>query len=211
MGLVGFKGQNHPQQTGKRGALDQVDDRGTDPALFAELADRFGGFDLDVAAATHNAKCARWYSIEDEGLRQPWRGRVWCNPPYSDLAAWCGKAWEEWSVGRPSLIVMLVPASRTEQAWWQDHIEPYRDRPGSPLRTEHLRGRRRFVRPGRDAIGPNERPPFGSALLIWSAPNIGSPTASPPIIRGESEPLTAGAGKVPRRRRSAPDIARSES
>lgn len=172
MGMTGFKAQNHPQQTRKSGALDAVDDRGTDPALFAELAARFGGFTLDVAASSHNAKCERYYSIETDGLAQRWSGRVWCNPPYSDLRAWVEKAWMEWGdefPPCPETIVMLLPASRCEQDWWQDLVEPHRDR-GGDLRTEFLRGRRRFVRPGHTSIEPNNRPPFGSVLLIWERP-----------------------------------------
>lgn len=174
MSLAGFKAQNHPQQTGKRGARDQVDDRGTDSAFMASLEDRFGPFSLDVAAAAHNAKAPRYYTIEEDGLRQPWTGRVWCNPPYSDCGAWVSKAWQEWRhnliqplVG-PSLIAMLLPANRTEQRWWQTDVEPYRDRPGSGLRVEFLRGRMRFDRPGA-VIGPKgDRPPFGCCLLIWT-------------------------------------------
>lgn len=166
MSLVGFKGQNHPQQTDKRGALDEVDDRGTHPTMFDPLQARFG-FTLDVAAAPHNAKCERYYTRADDGLQQPWDGRVWCNPPYSDLKAWVCKAWAEWRRGEVELIVMLVPANRPEQPWWQDEIEPFRDRPHSNLRVEFLRGRTRFIKPGQTDIGPNERPPFGCALLIW--------------------------------------------
>jgi phage N-6-adenine-methyltransferase len=167
-GLVGFRAQNHPQQTSTRGARDEVDDRGTDPALFAELDARFG-FTLDAAASHENAKCDRYFTRDDDGLAMAWTGqRVWVNPPFSDLNAWVAKASLE--AARCPVIVMLVPASRTEQAWWQDHIEPHRDRPGSPLRVEFLRGRRRFVRAGAESIGPNERPPFGCCLLIWSGP-----------------------------------------
>jgi len=167
--LVGFKGRNHPQQVGKNGAKDQVDDRGTDPEFFAELAALFGGFTLDVAAAAHNAKCEAFYSIEDDGLTQPWSGRVWCNPPYSNLAGWVRKAWSEWGRGECERIVMLLPANRCEQGWWQDHVEPERDREGSPLRTAFLRGRLRFIKAGATEIKPNERPPFGCVLLIWEA------------------------------------------
>jgi phage N-6-adenine-methyltransferase len=173
MTLVGFKGQNHPQQIDKRGALDRVDDRGTPPELFDPLNELFG-FTVDVAAAPHNAKCERYYTREQDGLAQDWAGeRVWCNPPYnaSDLAAFTAKAWEEWSYGSvgPRSIVMLVPANRPEQAWWQDHVEPFRDRPGSDLRVEFLRDRRRFIRHdlGHTTVMPNERPPFGVCLLIW--------------------------------------------
>lgn len=165
MTLLGFKANNHPQQTGKRGALDEVDDRGTEPTFWAGLNDRFH-FTLDVAAAPHNAKCERYFTRADNGLEKSWRGEsVWCNPPYSDLAAWVDKAWREYLYAQG--IVMLVPANRTEQGWWQDYVEPRRDRPISPLRVEFLRGRLRFIRAGATEIKPNERPPFGCALLIW--------------------------------------------
>lgn len=185
MSLAGFKASNHPQQTGKRGVRDDVDDRGTDPAFIAQLENRLGKFDLDVAATPDNAKAPRFYTREDDGLTQPWRGLVWCNPPYSDCGAWVRKAWHEWHGTDPRVpkdhywqhardaapyrIVMLLPANRTEQAWWQEWVEPYRDRPDSPLRVEFLRGRMRFDRPSA-VIGPKgDRPPFGCCLLIWGS------------------------------------------
>lgn len=172
MSVVGFKASNHPQQTAKRGALDEVDDRGTHPIYFDPWNERFGGFTLDVAAAPHNAKCERFFTREDNGLLQSWAGeRVWCNPPYSGLDAWLRKAWQEYPDTRG--IVMLLPANRVEQKWWQDHVEPYRDRPGSPLTVEFLPGRMRFIKPGQTDVGPNERPPFGCCLLIWTNPRGG--------------------------------------
>jgi phage N-6-adenine-methyltransferase len=183
MTLAKFRSQNHPQQTAKRGAHHATDDRETAPEVFGPLNERFG-FTLDVAAAApHNAKCERYFTVEDDGLSQPWMSeRVWCNPPYSDCGAWVRKAWSEWrgrenrmawwkrSIAAPDLVVMLLPANRVEQSWWQDHVEPYRDIPGSPLRVEFLRGRMRFIRPNA-VIGPKgDRPPFGCCLLIWSTP-----------------------------------------
>lgn len=163
MSLVKFRAQNHPQQVDVNGALPQVDDRGTAPEFFAALDARFG-FTIDVAAASHNAKCERYFGIEEDGLAQPWAGeRVWCNPPYSDIGAWVKKAWKERDA---EVIVMLLPANRTEQKWWQLYVEPRRDK-GGRLRVEFLRGRLRFVMPGEESIGPNQRPPFGCCLLIW--------------------------------------------
>lgn len=167
MSLAGFKSSNHPQQVAKRGATDR-DNLGTDPALFGALNDRFW-FDLDVAASNYNAKCERFYTPATDGLKGPWAGRVWCNPPYSQIREWVEKAWAEWGAGDAQLIVMLLPANRPEQAWWQDLVEPFRDN-GGALRTEFIRGRQRFVMPGAEAIGPNERPPFGCVLLIWERP-----------------------------------------
>lgn len=164
MSLVGFKAKNHPQQTRYAGSQRHVDDRAMPLADFVSLQERFR-FTIDVAAAAHNAKLPRFYSIEDCGLAASWSGeRVYCNPPYSDVKPWLEKAWSEKDA---ELIVMLLPANRTEQGWWQDLVEPHRDRAGSRLRVEFLRGRRRFLKPGQMEIGPNERPPFGSCLLIW--------------------------------------------
>ncbi len=168
MSIIGFKSQNHPQQTARRGAQDATDDRGTDPAFIAKLEERFGAFDLDVAASEHNHKAPQYYTVEQDGLAQAWTGRVWCNPPYSDCAAWVRKAWSAWVEDEPRLIVMLLPANRCEQRWWQEHVEPYRDRPEYPLTVEFLPGRMRFDRPSA-VVGPKgDRPPFGCCLLIWN-------------------------------------------
>jgi phage N-6-adenine-methyltransferase len=167
--LAGFKASNHPQQLATRGALDEVDDRGTEPEYVRSLESRFGEpFTLDVAAAPHNAKAPRYFTRADDGLQQSWAGeRVWCNPPYSNLYAWVAKAWSEFENTRG--IVMLLPANRPEQKWWQELVEPKRDRPGSPLRVEFLPGRMRFERRDK-TIGPKgDRPPFGCCLLIWEA------------------------------------------
>lgn len=168
---MSFISRNHPQQVGARGPLDEVDDRSTHPDDFAIWDERFGGFTLDAAAAPHNAKCARYFTRADNGLEQSWAGeRVWCNPPYSNLGDWLAKAWDEWmSRNSPPIIAMLLPANRCEQPWWQQHVEPFRDRRGSPLSVEFLPGRLRFIKAGASVIKPNERPPFGCVLLIWAA------------------------------------------
>jgi len=166
MTLLGFRAQNHPQQTIPHGPLDDVDDRATTPVHFAEFEARFGEFTLDVAAAAHNTKCDRYFDRAKDGLRQSWSGEhVWCNPPYSAIEPWVRKAWTE-APGTHG-IVMLLPANRTEQKWWQTQVEPHRDRPGSGLTVEFLPGRMRFIKAGRLDVGPNERPPFGVCLLIW--------------------------------------------
>lgn len=140
MSLVGFHAQNHRQQTKRRGAKPEVDNLATTREVFDPLHERFG-FTIDVAALPHNAKLPRFFTPEQDGLEQGWAGeRVWCNPPYSDIETWLRKAWFEWSdseAGAPELIVMLIPANRTEQRLWQRWIEPFRDgngtRPGEVL------------------------------------------------------------------------------
>lgn len=52
----------------------------TPPELLAKLGD----FDLDPCSPINRPwpMAANHYTIEDNGLKQPWFGRVFCNPPY---------------------------------------------------------------------------------------------------------------------------------
>lgn len=165
MNLVGFKALGHKQQTRYQVSNREIDDRALPPEDFAPLQKRFR-FTFDVAASPKNAKLPRYFTHEHNGLSQSWANeRIYCNPPYSEITPWVAKAWLE--VQSP-MIVLLLPANRTEQGFWQDMIEPYRDRSGSPLTTEFWRGRTRFLKNGQASIRPNERPPFAIVLCIWS-------------------------------------------
>jgi phage N-6-adenine-methyltransferase len=175
--VVGYRARNHPQQVGARGADPAVDDRAITMEDFAPLHARFR-FTVDAAATPQNARLERYWTAGDDALMLPWAGeRVWCNPPYShpSLERWVAKAWAEWDRVPPELIVMLVPANRTEQRWWQLLVEPFRDN-GHGLRAEFLPGRMRFLRNGQQSIGPNEQPPFGCCLLIWGGSGRPGPT-----------------------------------
>jgi len=166
MSLVGFKAQNHRQQVSKRGPKPEVDNLETTPEMFEPLHERFR-FTIDVAALPHNTKCERYFTPDDDGLAQSWAyHRVWCNPPYSNIEPWVAKAHEE--INAP-LVVMLLPANRTEQGWWQRQVEPYRDKlfHAGYMKVEFLPGRPRFIKHGHDRVEPNQRPPFGCCLLIW--------------------------------------------
>jgi hypothetical protein len=108
----------------------------TPPALFAELAAEFGGFDLDPCCTPESALCSAYYTREDDGLMKPWFGHVFMNPPYGKtLGQWMRKAWEESQRG--ALVVCLVPA-RVDTAWWHDyaaHSPTHRTRRPSPWRS----------------------------------------------------------------------------
>lgn len=87
--------------------------------LFDELSDVYGGFTLDPCATQQNAKCERFFTREQDGLKQPWEGKVFCNPPYGrEIGRWVGKAYDASLSG--ALVVCLLPA-RTDTRWWHTH------------------------------------------------------------------------------------------
>lgn len=133
-----------------------TDDWATPWPLVNELAAEFGPFDLDPAASTDNAKAPRFYTLEDDGLVQPWQGRVFCNPPFSKVGQFVRKARESAVAGAVVVIVMVVPV-RTDMGWWHDDLMPYAE-------IRYLRGRLRFIGPDGTTIG---RPSFASAVAVF--------------------------------------------
>ncbi|MGH7634415.1 MAG: DNA N-6-adenine-methyltransferase [Gemmatimonadaceae bacterium] len=162
MSLVGFSARNHPQQK----VRDFVDDRRTPLTLFGPLNERHQ-FTLDAAASAANALCPKFYDRDTDGLLWPWKGeRVWCNPPFSRLEPWIAKAWREMREGC-EVVVMLLPANRCEQRFWQTQIEPFRDNgvhDGIVLGVRFLAGRPRFAAP---VPRKGDHPPFGVCLLTF--------------------------------------------
>lgn len=54
------------------------------------IIESLGDFDLDPCQCHQQPwECAeRHFTIEDDGLNQDWFGRVWLNPPYSQVWKW---------------------------------------------------------------------------------------------------------------------------
>ena len=119
-----------------------LDVRETPADLFAVL-DREFRFDLDACALPHNAKCARYYTPDDNALAQTWQGTVFINPPYGkEVGSWIRKAYE--SSQRGATVVCVVPA-RTDAALHRLDLQARLGMAGLPLlqrewRCEHSDG-----------------------------------------------------------------------
>jgi ParB family chromosome partitioning protein len=86
-----------------------------------------GTIDLDPAScAEANAvvQATHFYTVEDDGLVQPWYGRVWLNPPYgktgnkSNQEIWSQRLMTEYEAGNVQEAVLLVNAA-TDTIWFQ--------------------------------------------------------------------------------------------
>jgi site-specific DNA-methyltransferase (adenine-specific) len=63
--------------------------------LFDKLNSAFN-FNLDVCATHENAKCKKYFTKKENGLKQKWKGNVWMNPPYGrEIIKWVEKAFKE--------------------------------------------------------------------------------------------------------------------
>ncbi|WP_258959792.1 phage N-6-adenine-methyltransferase [Klebsiella variicola] len=146
---------------GSKTPADQRDLWRTPPALFACLNAEFC-FQLDAAAAPHNALCRKFITAEQNTLETPWGdylsipGYVWLNPPYSDITPFVKKAATE-SANQIG-TVMLVPAD-TSVGWFKEAIQT-----ASEVRFI-IAGRLAFINPvtGKPVSGNNK----GSMLIIW--------------------------------------------
>lgn len=109
-------------------------------------------FTLDVCATAENAKCADFYTKDDNGLTKYWAGRCWMNPPYGrDIKYWVKKAYES-ARNNGALVVCLLP-SRTDTAWWHDYVLPYGE-------VTFIRGRLKFG-------GAKNSAPFPNAIVVF--------------------------------------------
>lgn len=124
----------------------------TPHTLFDELNAEFH-FTLDPCATQDNAKCVRFYTERENGLKQIWANEiVFMNPPYGgNTGKWIEKAWYESQNG--AVVVCLIVSS-TDRSYWHDYIFPY----ASEIRW--LRGRITFGE-------ANSTAPFASAIVVF--------------------------------------------
>ena len=118
--------------------------------LFDKLNNEFH-FTLDVCATPENAKCDSFYTKEQDGLSQQWKGVVWCNPPYGkQIGSWVRRGFFASISG--NTVVMLLPA-RTDTRWFHEYIY-------GKAEIRFIRGRLKFG-------GSKNSAPFPSMIVVF--------------------------------------------
>lgn len=83
-----------------------------------EILKALGDFHLDPCSPINRPwpTAAKHYTALDNGLRQVWTGRVWCNPPYGrETGRWLARCAEH---GNATALIF----ARTETADWVEHV-----------------------------------------------------------------------------------------
>lgn len=83
-----------------------------------EIIQALGKFDLDPCHPI-NAPwvfCENYYTVNDDGLKQEWNGRVWMNPPYGKYAT----KWLDKLASHKNGIALIF--ARTETKMFFDHV-----------------------------------------------------------------------------------------
>jgi phage N-6-adenine-methyltransferase len=125
----------------------------TPQEFFTELDQEFN-FTLDPCASPENTKCAKYFTVDDDGLRQDWAGHtVFCNPPYGrQIGKWVKKCYEE-SRKPGTTVVMLIPA-RTDTSYFHDYVY------NKAREIRFIRGRLKFGNAKNSA-------PFPSMVVVF--------------------------------------------
>lgn len=132
--------------------------------LFERLDAEFG-FVWDLAAEVWSAKCDCYFTRDQDALAQRWRninGSLFCNPPFSELKEWAAKARYEAAQG--AVVVMLLPAHRCEQPWFQGHVI------GHAHEVRMIRRRVAYDPPPGLETGADGAK-FPSMVVVWRGPN----------------------------------------
>ena len=130
----------------------RTDEWSTPQNIFEELNKEFY-FNLDPCATKDNAKCRKFFTKAQDGLKQNWQGyNVFCNPPYGrKIKEWVIKAYTE-SLKPNTTVVMLIPA-RTDTSYFHDYIY-------GKAEIRFIRGRLKFGNAKNSA-------PFPSMIVVY--------------------------------------------
>ena len=120
------------------------------PQNFFDKYNSIYKFETDVCALPENGKCEKFFTPEQDGLKQDWMGVCWMNPPYGrNIDKWVKKAYEASIKG--ATVVCLLPA-RTDTRWWHEYC---------------LKGDIEFIRGRIKFNGSKHNAPFPSAVVVF--------------------------------------------
>jgi phage N-6-adenine-methyltransferase len=139
---------------------------GTPWKEFNEWNEEFG-FTIDVCADENNHKLPRYFTKEQDGLKQDWSKEIFfSNPPFDEIDIWLTKAWEETFKGA---VGVTVAKADTSTKWFHKWYERMISQPPNKVR---FLSRIQFVPPPGYIGSVNQR--TGEIRKAPGSPNMGS-------------------------------------
>lgn len=100
----------------------ESDEYYTSQLLLDAVLKCLGEIDLDPCCNNHispNVPARQYFTAKQDGLAQPWSGRVFVNPPYtSTVSLWVEKLCTEFESGNVTEAIALV-GSQTDTQWFR--------------------------------------------------------------------------------------------
>lgn len=149
----------------------------TPSELFEWIQEEMGfEFTLDPCAPPeNNLDTAKFYTEEDDGLKQSWEGeKAFVNPPYGELKAWVQKCYAE-GRQKETVVVALLPVRTSPRymrafiwvagAQFLMYLNDAQDLKDGEIGVHFLPKRVRFIDPstGKKAGSPY----FDSMVVVW--------------------------------------------
>ena len=125
--------------------MTSLNDNWKTPKRFKEELDKEFIFDFDPCPE----------DPKFNGLEIEWGRSNFVNPPFSNIALWVKKGFEEWKKGKT--VVFLIP-SRTDTRWWHDYCM-------KATEIRFIKGRLTFE-------GAKYNAPFPSAVIVFRKDSI---------------------------------------
>lgn len=135
-----------------KGLFTSTTDLWYTPHDFYNKLNKEFNFTLDPCATKDNAKCKKFYTKENDGLKQSWDNEiVFMNPPYGRvIKEWIKKA----SEARGGAVICLLPA-RTDTKYFHEYIYKKEN-----VEIRFIKGRLKFG-------GSKNSAPFPSMIVIF--------------------------------------------
>lgn len=141
-----------------RGTFGTGDNEWHTPPEYLEAArEVLGEIDLDPASsdiAQRDVKAKQFFTTQENGLTQEWKGRVWLNPPYAQpfIAEFVKKLVDEIAAENVSQAILLTH-NYTDTAWFQSAAR-------ACSAICFTRGRIRFIDPNGALAAPTQGQAF---------------------------------------------------
>ena len=88
------------------------------------VRDVLGAIDLDPTTseiAQRTVRATNYFTQDDDGLKHEWHGKVFLNPPYSNIVPFIEKLIAEYQAGRVTEAILLTH-NYTDTAWFHKAV-----------------------------------------------------------------------------------------